>query len=354
MINFSHSEVVGIVATTHIQTKRLPFIDLMKGLCIILIVVGHVDTALFSALGGNADKMFETFRVPMYYFISGIFFKQYGGFFDFARKKINNILIPFVFFYAFAFIVQMICGFLPECCHFYGEFHWGYAIQPLVQRFWNCNVPLWFLLSLFQVNVFYYLLQLLFKRRLIQVVIVLALAGLGYALCFYHIKPIYYTETSLVGMPFFVLGSILHGVGIVKPHRYDCWGLLVFPLVLLTLYLFAEEIDIYSQILPPYLKLYALSSIAIVSLFWFCKDIGQIPGVNYLGRYSLVLLGTHYVYIPIVRATLGWLGGWHGLLLSFATLLIVLALMFPTVAVFIRIFPRFTAQSEFFKPGWHL
>ena len=80
------------MAESNRQTQRLPFIDLMKGLCIVLIVTGHVDTGLFEALGANTDRMFQTFRVPMYYFLSGIFFKRYDGFFDFTRKKVNNIL----------------------------------------------------------------------------------------------------------------------------------------------------------------------------------------------------------------------------------------------------------------------
>lgn len=326
----------------------------MKGLCIMLIVTGHVDTGLFAALGDNADRMFQTFRVPMYYFVSGIFFKRYGGFFDFARKKVNNILVTFAFFYLFAYLVQMAVHFLPAGLHVYGDFHWGYIVQPLTQRYWDCNVPLWFLMSLFWVNIMYYVLQMLTDRWWMQVAVVLAMAAGGYALCASHIKPLYYLDTALVGMPFFVLGSLLRGRDVLRPLALDRWGLVAFPVALVMTYFLAGEIDIFSQVLPSGLTLYGLSSIAIVALLWFSKNIGSLPGVNYLGRYSVVVLGTHYVYIPLVRALVRYLTGCDGLALSLLTLLLVLALMFPTIALFIRVFPRFTAQKELFKPGWHL
>lgn len=342
------------MSTSNTATKRLPFIDLMKGVCIVLIVTGHVDTGLFAALGENADRMFQTFRVPMYYFISGVFFKHYGGFFDFTRKKVNNILIPFAFFYALAYVVQMLVHFLPATWQVYGEFKRGYIVQPLLYRYWNCNVPLWFLLSLFQVNILYYLLQMVTSNRWLQVAVVMALAAGGYALCAHHIKPAYYTDTALVGMPFFVLGSLMKSISAQEPQRYDRWVGALFVPVLVAVYFLAGDIDIYSQVLPPYILLYVLSSVAIVTLFFFCKLISAVPGVNYLGRYSIVVLGTHYVYIPIVKALVSWLTGTGGLVLSLLTLVVVLALMFPTIAFFISVFPRFTAQKPFFGPGWTL
>ena len=216
----------------------------------MLIVTGHVDTGLFAALGDNADRMFQTFRVPMYYFVSGIFFKRYGGFFDFARKKVNNILVTFAFFYLFAYLVQMAVHFLPAGLHVYGDFHWGYIVQPLTQRYWDCNVPLWFLMSLFWVNIMYYVLQMLTDRWWVQVAVVLAMAAGGYALCASHIKPLYYLDTALVGMPFFVLGSLLRGRDVLRPLALDRWGLVAFPVALVMTYFLAGEIDIFSQVLP--------------------------------------------------------------------------------------------------------
>ncbi|MBR6489715.1 MAG: acyltransferase family protein, partial [Muribaculaceae bacterium] len=75
--------------------QRIAYIDFMKGLCIILVVAFHISTTAF---GDRANFMLQQFRIPMYFFLSGLFFKLYDGFFDFARRKINNIIIPLIFF----------------------------------------------------------------------------------------------------------------------------------------------------------------------------------------------------------------------------------------------------------------
>ena len=71
--------------------SRIEFIDLAKGICIILVVVGHVGVNI--AIPG-----LEQVRMPLYFMLSGLFFKNYGGGEYFFIKKVNKILIPFIFF----------------------------------------------------------------------------------------------------------------------------------------------------------------------------------------------------------------------------------------------------------------
>ena len=49
----------------------------------------------------------NTFRMPLYYFLSGLFFKPYNGFFNFAIRKANKLLIPFFFFYFCTGVIQI-------------------------------------------------------------------------------------------------------------------------------------------------------------------------------------------------------------------------------------------------------
>lgn len=71
--------------------KRIEFIDLAKGICILLIIVGHsgveVDYPGLSAM-----------RTPLYLTLSGLFFKDYGGFTNILIRKTNKILIPYSIF----------------------------------------------------------------------------------------------------------------------------------------------------------------------------------------------------------------------------------------------------------------
>ena len=85
--------------------KRIDFVDLTKGVCIILVVMAHIGGA-FDKL--DKDSMLSCFRMPLYFFISGVFFKSYEGLLGFIIRKINKLIIPFLFFYLSAFLLKYI------------------------------------------------------------------------------------------------------------------------------------------------------------------------------------------------------------------------------------------------------
>lgn len=69
------------------ESKRIEYIDLMKGICIVLIIFIHCGVTSPSE---RMNEMLADFRVPLYFFLSGLFFKEYGGFIDFCIRKIIN------------------------------------------------------------------------------------------------------------------------------------------------------------------------------------------------------------------------------------------------------------------------
>lgn len=77
------------------QKKRIEFIDLAKGICILLVVFSHAG----EDYGNRFDPALTSFRMPLYFVLSGLFFKEYSGFAEFLVRKTNKLLIPFLFFY---------------------------------------------------------------------------------------------------------------------------------------------------------------------------------------------------------------------------------------------------------------
>lgn len=85
--------------------KRIEFIDLAKGVCILLVIMMHTDVNVdFPGLRGM--------RMPLYFILSGLFFKDYGGFLNLLVKKANKILIPFLFFYLASYSIFYLIGWL--------------------------------------------------------------------------------------------------------------------------------------------------------------------------------------------------------------------------------------------------
>lgn len=78
----------------NVTSNRVDWIDPAKGICILLVVLHHCSNMLRVPYPLIRDVM--TFRMPLYFILSGLFFKQYRPK-VFVIKKTNKLLIPYVF-----------------------------------------------------------------------------------------------------------------------------------------------------------------------------------------------------------------------------------------------------------------
>jgi hypothetical protein len=334
--------------------RRIAYIDLMKCLCIMLIVMYHIDHDFFNYLAPNLNNALQAFRLPMYYFISGIFFKRYGGFLDFTRRKVNNILVPFVFFIVLAYAVRLL--------------EWAARmaigadtidispvrlVEPFYLRYWEVTTPLWFLLSLFWVNVIFYGLRQCIKPWWGVLLATVAISVAGYVLVCRKVELPLMLDTSFVALPYFVLGWGLNRVGALSPSRWDRWGILVLAVVALPVYLFSTGLNLHFQILPAYWKFYLLTAAAILALFWACKPLPHIPVLCHYGRYSLIILGTHPLFFLPVRSLLILRFGMSpGVPLALIVFSVTMLLEWPAIWLLKTYLPRMVAQQPFFDTDW--
>ena len=330
--------------------QRIAYIDFMKCLCIMLIVMYHIDHDFFNYLAPNLNNVLQAFRLPMYYFISGIFFKLYEGFADFTRRKVNNILVPFVFFIVLNFVMKgvealfrLMIGADPI------EVNPVILVEPFYLRTWLWTTPLWFLLSLFWVNLLFYAIQRWIRPLWALLLVSVALSIGGYALASYKVQLPLMMDTSLVALPFFVLGWGINRIGAVQPSRWDRWGVVALVLAAFPIYRFSDFLNLHYQILPSYWKLYVLPFLAILTLFWAC-----VPLMCHYGQYSLIILGTHPLFFLPLRFLFIHYGYEPGIALTLMVFALTMLLELPTIWVLRTYFPRFVAQQPFFKAGWKL
>lgn len=68
--------------------ERTPLYDVAKGICIISVVLGHL---------GIATRFVYFYHLPIFFFISGLFFNaEKHSFKDFLLKKIKSFYVPYV------------------------------------------------------------------------------------------------------------------------------------------------------------------------------------------------------------------------------------------------------------------
>lgn len=338
------------------EKQRIAYIDFMKCLCIMLIVMYHIDHEFFNYLLPNLNDALQAFRLPMYYFISGIFFKLYNGYADFTRRKVNNILVPFVFFVILAFVYHLLEYALRQATGANPiTMDLSLLVDPFTQRYWTITTPLWFLLSLFWVNVIFYALQRWVKPLWLLLSLIAVLSVIGYSLGVKQIQLPLMLDTSLVALPYFVLGWGMKRLGVMESSRWDRWGVLALALVMIPIYFCSDYMNLHFQILPTYWKLYLFPFVAILALFWACKPLPHVPVLCHYGRYSLIILGTHpLLFLPLRSVCILRFGMEPGVVLTLVVFVLTMLLEWPVIWLLKTYFPRFTAQKPFFLDGWRI
>lgn len=97
------------------MTKRIEYIDAMRGFTMILVVVAHVILYSYHGIDGfNWGRFFKLFRMPLFFFISGFIMYKASRIWngevtlDFLKKKFKVQIIPtVVFFSVFAFLYHL-------------------------------------------------------------------------------------------------------------------------------------------------------------------------------------------------------------------------------------------------------
>ena len=324
------------------EKPRIEYIDLAKGFCIILVVWHHANAAMDDIDYALRDAMC-VFRMPLYFFLSGLFFKPYEGYIGFLKRKVNKLLVPFLFFHVLS------CFVIPLLRHESFEWHtlWDFVFMQA-----GCvNVPLWFLICLFWLNqIFYVIYKAAFctKRPLaVLCVVSLALGAIGY----------YSGDTfaamnigsALTAMPFFAAGHVFHRhTDILQPARWDRY---LIPLAVATAAYTVLLVDgssnyFINQYECNIFVTYTAGMAGVLCILFVAKRLTRLPLVSYFGRYSIIILVTH---LPIIQRVMPFVFRlhlpywWMESLLGTAIVLAVSLIIIPLCR---RFLPYVTAQKD--------
>ena len=320
--------------------QRIAYLDFIKGVCIILLVSFHVKP--------QGHELHQTFLMPIFFFLSGLNFKTYDGFNTFLRRKVNTLLVPLVFFVLLG-TLYCFCRNLLEVHFNAGEAISKLPINPIVN-----NTPMWFLFVLFVVNIIYYLFVKHLPHWLV-IVSSLLLGGIGFYIAKqgYVLEP--YLDIAFVAMPFYMLGNEIGKRGGISYQPPLAATLALTAATIIWVYVNTPVINMLHRNYPNALLLFGMTTLVILSLFFVCKYVKRpVPIISYLGRYSLIVLGTHYFLIGILRMIGKKIFGSDETLIWLSVLIVTMALEIPVIYLLIKYCPRFTAKKEFFNKGWKI
>lgn len=284
--------------------------------------------------------VFQHMRLPLFFFLSGIFFKDYGGFVKTMIRKIDSFILPLCFFAMLIVAAWLICpsGALGDL----HEFIWSFIhLRP--------SHTIWFLMCLFNLNVlFYMVVRLMGSGDVVLALSVVLVASCGWLLSYNQVRLPMYADTAMTLFPFFYCGYMIKRTSFLYRNRYDKYNLLfslmcfVFA-VTLAYFMPAYPVHVMNSYPGSFPPIYYLEcALMLFGLLFLCKAVKRLPVVSFVGRYSIVVLGMHRVVMPFVVVLAGRLGI---NLMPELEFLIVYALCVASIKPMITLFPYFTAQK---------
>lgn len=322
--------------------RRIEFIDLMKGICIITVVALH-----FQIFPTNSyiNYLRGAFSIPLYFFISGIFFKTNNSFAVLIIKKTNKLIIPLFFFS----ILFLIIG-IPMQWISHGFLFPKTTVSSLLFN----NYPLWFLKALFFSYLIFFFIRKFISNDIISTLLCIILSWIGIYFSKEHFKIIDLIDrhtcilNSLVGLIFMHLGTLSNKYQIINKNiSKKTSNILIVGTFILLLLTARDSTDFFQRKFNEnYIMFLIASCSGIFFTLFLCKRLKKVFLISYLGRYSLIVLGTHLLYQALLSPV--FLHYTHnGLFTSWCTFLVTICSLYLFgIKIIIKLFPYFSAQKD--------
>lgn len=305
------------------MSKRVRYMDLFRGIGIILMVMGHVG------FGSGFYKFSHAFHMPMFFVVTGYFFRLVN--FDiFIRKKLRTLILPYFAFGSLQLGTWLII-------------HRSENIQEKLAKLTSLLLTntdgalvggaLWFLTSLFFAELLYYGLTKFFRDTKAITIVCLLIGFFG---TIYNdivsIRLFWGVDSALVGVLFIHVGVLfkekLHKLLILK-FRYSI-ALLFIGAILAML---NDPINMRTLKYSNPIMFWISALLLIVSLLNVCREIEDvklvrfkhiISEIEYIGKNSIVYVCLNQFWISAISLIIP-IG--HNCMYQVAILLITLILL---------------------------
>ena len=277
---------------------RNPILDLMKGIAICLVVLGHHENILTNYI--------YSFHMPLFFLLSGIVHKNEENLKYFVKKKIKNLLVPYFLYSISLFIIWFFIGK-----------HYGMALKEeistksvLLGIIYSANLgerislnvvgPLWFLPCLFIVEILFYFQFIFFKslKKIIifQIGIIILLQTLQL-----KINLPWHIDTAIITTIFYILGYFFKDRILLKTKNSKIlW--IGFFLIGIVLNNINGRIDMQSNFYGKSIFLFYIT--ALINIYCFVKIVQSLKSnkiFESLGKNTLIILAFHNRGMSIIK-----------------------------------------------------
>lgn len=283
--------------------ERIEWIDLAKGMSIILVAYGHMGLAGIPFLGG----WLAAFRMPFFFMVSGLLFNaaKYPSLISFLQRRWATLIRPFFIFSAL--VLGTYWCLEPETI--------AERTESLIVNGWG-GYALWFIPVLIGTEICYYLICHWCRNRKLRVIILIFLAIVGYV-CYRLNAPNHWNICFILTSTLFygignLLSQYLKNFYTTSQRKRLLIGTLVCFVVSLCFYFNQPKPEFGANLLGGgilthicgFAGTFFMCSIAVfLSKIHKTVPNGIKQGIKYLEKNSYIVLAFHQIVLKLLSST---------------------------------------------------
>lgn len=283
--------------------KRIEYIDIVKGVTIFLVVIGHIETVPIVI-----KECIYSFHMPLFFLLSGFFFREDRPVRKDFIKLTKSLLIPY-------FFVAVIMRF---CCLFINVFNDNPVdfidILSIFGVIWICDG------EVISVGAIWFLMVLFWSKLYLNVILryhkgpMFLLFGAFVSICLTK----YFDCLLPFGLQQAAVCSLFVYIGLLC-RKFDVFNLKISTSLLLTIALtilpFSFYFSVGTRVNGYRFGVFSvlISSAICVIVVWIIKKISEVNHIRGLqsffvwsGKYSIVILAVHSIESRYISASIAF------------------------------------------------
>lgn len=330
--------------------NRIEWLDSARGFAICMIVLAHITQYFPEAK--DLNSFICGFHVSIFFVLSGCMaFVQREKREDFLRfvcKKAKTLLVPYAIFSTINFGLKAIVFFIQD------KYTSTVFQKELVELFITGNGTVWFLTTLFLVEIIYQILKKYMKESsYVYTVFVVIFGSLPFLLNTYISPVLSVMKRVSMALAFYYVGYLL--MRIISRTSISKGYELVTAIVLLigghfVWKNYGSQISYYEAIFSGGIASIATNMLLAIGFVLLFKGLPVIRFMSYLGRNSLIVMLIHplllmcYVYpIGFPGDTISYMQQRKYILVAF---IILTVLQIPFIELINRYFPWMIGKEK--------
>ena len=290
------------------KTARIEWIDFLRGIAILIVVLGHTNVPFMKYIYG--------FHMPLFYIITGMLYKYKNNMSDkdYIKSIATKYLKPY---FVFAFINLLLCTvidiildrpskivLLKQICKYVVGILYSRGSTQFMP---NCS-PLWFLTSVFCLLVMFRYIEKVNNKALKQTIIFL-LACISITLSAVNAPKLFWNiDTAMMAVLFMYIGTLVGTCGEIRRQEYlNISRKAIFVLIsasiigILSIKYNPTEIvsfddNSYGDLLLMLTGSIAISFVIITICYWLQNKMNNIISkyIIWLGKNTIFIMSVDY------------------------------------------------------------